>query len=82
MVNFCCFLLNAYGPTDALQIDRSGLREGFCRSNVRNFERQFQVSYSKLNCEFFANSGFQHDCSLSPYFGVFTGAEIFIETLI
>jgi hypothetical protein len=49
------------------------LRAGFCRSNVDTFEEQYRVSYTKLNCEFFANSGFQHDCSLSPYYGVITG---------
>jgi hypothetical protein len=30
--------------------------------------------YSHLNCELFANSGFQHDCSLSPYYGVTEGS--------
>ena len=31
------------------------------------------MEYSKLNCEFFVNSGFSHKCSLSPYYGVTIG---------
>ena len=56
------------------QLDRTGLTENqFCRSDVEPFESRFHMKYTKLNCDFFENSGFSHQCSLSPYYGVNIG---------
>jgi hypothetical protein len=55
---------------DDLQMDRTSLRSGFCRSNVEMFEKQYHIPYTEVNCEFFVNTGFQHDCSLTQYYGL------------
>jgi len=45
-----------------------------CCAKVKKKLNDFCQRYSHLNCELFANSGFQHDCSLSPYYGVTEGS--------
>jgi len=55
---------------DDLQMDRTSLRSGFCRSNVEMFEKQYHIPYTEVNCEFFVNTGFQHDCSFTQYYGL------------
>ncbi len=57
--------------TSFFQLDRTGLTSNqFCQADTEPFKTQYNVEYTKLNCDFFAKSGFNYSCSLSPYYGV------------
>ncbi len=54
-----------------MQIDQTSLAEKFCKDEGDNeFFGAYNIPYTKLNCEVFANSRLHHNCSLSSYYGV------------
>ena len=56
------------------QIDRTALRQDvFCRSEVESFELEYQVPYTKLNCDFFGGTDALYNCSHTPYYGIAVG---------
>ena len=53
-----------------LQIDQTSLSNKFCKIQDDEFLQAYNIPYTKLNCEIFANSHVHHNCSLSSYYGV------------
>ena len=63
------YLITAY----PFQIDRTHLSSSFCISSEEDeFKFNYQIPYSKMNCEVFTSTEFLPYCSHTPFYGIKT----------
>ena len=64
-----------------IQIDQTSLAEKLCRNEKDESLSTYNIPYTKLNCEVFANSRIHHNCSLSSYYGVLKSKKTTLKTI-
>ena len=62
-----------------LQIDRTSLRSKFCETEPADFVIQYNIPYTKLNCEVMEYQGYIKNCSLNKYYGLHSGKAYFLK---